>query len=365
MQKNMNKIAISIIMPVYNAEKYLAEAIDSILAQSFADFELILVDDGSKDGSGAICDSYAEEDARVVAIHKANGGICDARNAGLKIARGQYVGFMDNDDFMEPTALEENYALALQHNADWVKFGKTEFLLRGEAVLAVKPSKFDSGVYNHQEIIERLMQLRRQSAMTFVWDSLLRRSIIEENELFFDTEFKHGNEDIDFDERFAAYCQTMVVNPKCYYRHYTRMGISTSSRYSPAAIWSHVYLLEKSNKRYQAYGVDGPDTDRDYLILVTRQLVASSVQKLNDAGKLLTNGQKREVLSQLRQAPALERYLRCRAGLLRSVSKKLFLYCGLFQNGCFGLLLFLDKYSRVLVYLFRRLRQLKKRGKKV
>ena len=93
MMDENNVPKVSVIVPVYNSEKYLPETIDSILNQKFADFELILIDDGSKDSSGVICDSYAAKDSRVRVIHKENGGICSARNAGLKIARGEYWHF--------------------------------------------------------------------------------------------------------------------------------------------------------------------------------------------------------------------------------------------------------------------------------
>ena len=94
----MTTPVLSIIVPVYNVEKYLARCIDSILAQTFTDFELILVDDGSTDNSGEICDEYAGKDPRIIVIHKENGGVSSARNHGLDIARGEYITFVDSDD---------------------------------------------------------------------------------------------------------------------------------------------------------------------------------------------------------------------------------------------------------------------------
>lgn len=98
--------AISIIVPIYKVEKYLPRCLDSILAQTFADFECILVDDGSPDNCGKICDEYAEKDSRIKVIHKANGGQSSARNAGLDIAKGDYIGFIDSDDWIEPNMYE-------------------------------------------------------------------------------------------------------------------------------------------------------------------------------------------------------------------------------------------------------------------
>ena len=97
----MNKKAlISIIVPVYNVDKYLSKCIDSIISQTYNDIELILVDDGSPDNSPKICDEYARKDNRIIVIHKENGGVSSARNAGLDIAKGKYIGFVDPDDYI-------------------------------------------------------------------------------------------------------------------------------------------------------------------------------------------------------------------------------------------------------------------------
>ena len=108
---------ISIIVPVYQVEKYLNECIDSILAQTFTDFELILVDDGSPDNCPALCDAAAARDDRVRVIHKPNGGVSTARNAGLDIARGNWLGFVDSDDMIDPTFCEKMLHAAVQAGA--------------------------------------------------------------------------------------------------------------------------------------------------------------------------------------------------------------------------------------------------------
>lgn len=97
---------VSVIIPIYNVEQYLAECVDSVLAQTYTDIEVILVDDGSTDNSGAICDDYAARDRRVIVIHKKNGGLSDARNAGLNIAKGEYILFVDADDYIDSSLVE-------------------------------------------------------------------------------------------------------------------------------------------------------------------------------------------------------------------------------------------------------------------
>ena len=125
-------LAISIICPVYKAEKYIHRCVDSILAQTFTDFELLLIDDGSPDSSGKICDEYAQKDSRVRVFHKKNGGVASARQCGLDNVQGEYTIHIDPDDWVEPTMLEELYAKAKETDADmvicdyWVNYKRYE-----------------------------------------------------------------------------------------------------------------------------------------------------------------------------------------------------------------------------------------------
>ena len=109
---------ISIIVPVYNVDQYLENCIESILNQTFKDYELILIDDGSTDKSGEICDKYEKKDNRIKVIHKYNGGLSSARNAGLDLACGKYIGFVDSDDSIHPEMYEILYDLQQIYNAD-------------------------------------------------------------------------------------------------------------------------------------------------------------------------------------------------------------------------------------------------------
>jgi len=113
-----SKPCISIIVPVYNVEKYLKKCIDSILKQTFRDFELILVDDGSTDHSGKICDDYEKKDSRICVVHKENEGLSSARNKGIAIAQGDYLGVVDSDDFIAPDMYEVLYRNLIKENAD-------------------------------------------------------------------------------------------------------------------------------------------------------------------------------------------------------------------------------------------------------
>lgn len=115
----MNKL-VSIIIPVYNVEKYLLECLDSVIAQTYSNIEIFLINDGSTDNSGKICDEYAQKDSRVKVIHKENGGVSSARNVGLDLTQGEYITFIDSDDFVDKTYIEKMYDALEKSNADLV-----------------------------------------------------------------------------------------------------------------------------------------------------------------------------------------------------------------------------------------------------
>lgn len=114
--------AISIIIPMYNVEKYLRRCLDSVKNQTFSDFQAICVDDGSPDNSGKIAEEYAKKDKRFIVIHKENGGLSDARNVGMKYAKGEYIMYLDSDDFIHPQTMEIAYAMAIRNESDIVSF---------------------------------------------------------------------------------------------------------------------------------------------------------------------------------------------------------------------------------------------------
>ncbi len=136
---------ISIIVPVYNVEKYLRECLDSILAQTHKNFELVLVDDGSKDSSGDICEEYAAKDSRIVLIHQENRGLSGARNTGLAASKGEYIIFIDSDDTITVDYLEKKYIAIKETNADFVFSDMTSTKLAGSESLPKIDTLLDKG----------------------------------------------------------------------------------------------------------------------------------------------------------------------------------------------------------------------------
>ncbi len=164
---------ISIIIPIYNVEPYLRRCVDSLLQQTCEDFELILVDDGSPDNCGAICDLYAAQDSRVRVIHKPNGGLSDARNAGLEIARGEYIAFVDSDDWVAPNYLERLLCALVETGADICECD----VLRTSGEEEIPPTEQRKpAVFRTADAMEQL--IHDGAFHQHVWNKLYRRDVI-------------------------------------------------------------------------------------------------------------------------------------------------------------------------------------------
>ena len=185
-------IAVSVIVPIYNVEKYLRQCIDSILNQSLTNIEVILVDDGSPDNCGAIADEYALKDDRVKVIHQENQGLGPARNMGIKVAQGKYVGFVDSDDYVRPAMYANLYEAAIKGDYDIVSGGHDECMDDGEVRRFVHP--FSRRSYRDCNSILNIRKkffghlYSKDGNVYFpvsAWRSIYKRSIIVENNLSF------------------------------------------------------------------------------------------------------------------------------------------------------------------------------------
>ena len=210
---------ISVIVPVYNVEPYLRRCVDSILVQTFTDFELILVDDGSPDNCGAICDEYAQLDDRIRVIHKKNGGVSSARNKGLDAAQGKYVMFCDSDDWVEPEWCQLLFQHANEHPGCLIVHS-----------LSRRNSKedYESGEKNTEEI--DFFELTRRGVAVYVFNRIFFRDIIERIHLRFDESRRYG-EDALFTLVYFQYMHPSVyyINQPLY--HYCDISTSASHQY--------------------------------------------------------------------------------------------------------------------------------------
>lgn len=178
------KPMVSIIVPIYNAENYLNRCVDSILNQEYTDFELLLVNDGSKDSSGAICDAYAAADTRVRVIHKPNTGVSDTRNTAIRQAQGRYLQFLDSDDWITPDATKLLVRAATEHHCDLVI--SDFYRVVGERV-SHKGDIEEDGVLTREEFAEHMMENPADFYYGVLWNKLYRRDLVEKYKLEMDT----------------------------------------------------------------------------------------------------------------------------------------------------------------------------------
>ncbi len=221
---------ISVIIPVYKVEKYIRECVDSFLRQDFQDYEMILVDDGSPDNSGAICDEYAAKFDFISVIHKANGGSADARNAGIQVARGDYILFVDSDDCIGNGSLKKVAECAIQtsQKADIVFLEAFKVFPDGSEVSLGDGYNADRiNARTKKEVMEHLATLPKfpGSACT----KLIKRSIILDNHLLFDKDVR-SFEDIDMTIALLTYSETFAYcNAGYYYYRQSREGSVTNT----------------------------------------------------------------------------------------------------------------------------------------
>ena len=221
---------ISVIVPVYNVEKYVARCIESMLAQTFSDFELVLVDDGSTDASGTVCDTYAAKDERIFVIHKENGGMSDARNAGLdhlfSVGDSEWISFVDSDDWVDKAFLETLYNTAVSEQADAAMCGHQDVYddswnsFRFEDVKTIKET------IDGKEALNRL---------SFSWDYSVVCNKLYQKSLFEDLRFPKGK--FHEDEYLLPYvyhrCGKIAVTDAALYFYFHRAGSVMSTAVYP------------------------------------------------------------------------------------------------------------------------------------
>lgn len=202
---------ISIIVPVYNKEEYLKRCVDSITAQTLSDYELILVDDGSTDLSGQICDEYAEKDSRITVIHQKNAGVSSARNAGLTIASGEFVCFCDSDDKLPITALEEMFLSAAHEKADLVIGGiVTETINHSDRTVTIKKTiSRNDCLVNRKDFMTKLSSVWAENNMLSCCGKLYSLKVIQDYALQFNEKYI-VLEDFDFVLRFLDHIDCLV-----------------------------------------------------------------------------------------------------------------------------------------------------------
>ena len=270
---SQEKSLISIIIPVYKVEKYLEKCIQSLINQTYENLQIILVDDGSPDNCGKICDEYAKKDHRIEVIHKSNGGLSDARNKGLEIAKGEYIGFIDSDDYIESDMYEVLYNLLKQYNAD---VSICNFYTVSQGKIAIKNAENGIKEYNRIEILKEV--LLDNNIQSYAWNKLYKK------ELFDEIKYPVGKkyEDIGTTFYLLEKCNKVVVTGKPEYYYINRQD-SIVNNVTETTITDYIELImqrydyiEENIKELSSY-------NKDYLkrILKTAE---QDIKNLNEVG---------------------------------------------------------------------------------
>lgn len=270
---SQEKALISVIIPVYKVEKYVEKCIQSVINQTYENLQIILVDDGSPDNCGKICDEYAKKDHRIEVIHKSNGGLSDARNKGLEIAKGEYIGFVDSDDYIEADMYEVLYNLLKQYNAD---VSICNFYTVSQGKISIKNAENGIKEYNRIEILKEI--LLDKNIQSYAWNKLYKK------ELFDEIKYPIGKkyEDIGTTFFLLEKCNKVVVTGKSEYYYINRQDSivnnvteSTITDYIELIIQRYDYI-EENIKELSSY-------NKDYLkrILKTAE---KDIKSLNEVG---------------------------------------------------------------------------------
>lgn len=235
------KPKVSIIIPVYKVEKFLTRCLDSVLGQTLKEIEVILVDDGSPDNCGRICDEYAAKDKRVIVIHKKNAGVSAARNSGLEVASGEFVGFVDSDDYVAATMFEDMYRQAVLADAEMAmcQFAITDGVT-DELVHRSSGDDFEVLKFDNKKAFEIIADFSCP-VQVMVWNKLFKKKLIQN--LCFDTN-KRMAEDLEFLMRALFKSKTVVYVPYALYAYYAQREGAATFHADHSIAW---YLEQNSN----------------------------------------------------------------------------------------------------------------------
>lgn len=249
----MKNDLISIIIPVYKVEKYLEKCIESVLKQTYTNLQIILVDDGSPDNCGKICDEYAKKDSRIEVIHKANGGLSDARNVGISKAKGRYIGFVDSDDYIKEDMYEILLNLIKKYDAD-VSICNLYDVIDGNECIRNK----ENGIreYSRIDILKEI--LLDKNIQSYAWNKLYKK------ELFDEIKYPIGKKYEDIGTTFYLFekCNKIVVTSEPEYYYLKRADSlvnnvteSTIFDYTEIIIQRYLYIKQniKELRKYNNY----------------------------------------------------------------------------------------------------------------
>ena len=305
----MNNPTVSVVVPVYNTEKVLGRSIDSILRQDYADYELILVDDGSKDSSGRICDEYKEKDTRVVVIHKENGGVSSARNAGIDSARGKYIAFIDSDDWVADDYLSVLCGI-FTNDVDLV-VAREQQCTDDETAIYQKGAETDVLSFS-VENVSKFSNLLKDNWLDHIHAKCFRADVIKEHELRFLTlNTLDGDvffmEDTYFVMEYLARCTGKVALCDRRVYAYVRFLENSLTGIKRGYFYDRMLLYWRMACTFESMGMLNEDAQR----VICKRVLLAAIRELRRSGNGLSIplAKKRKMVSTVLSFPLVAKAL--------------------------------------------------------
>jgi glycosyltransferase involved in cell wall biosynthesis len=220
---------LSVIIPVYNSESRLNVALNSLFQQTFRDFEVILVDDGSTDKSSVICQDYAQKDSRFRVINQKNGGVSKARNRGIEVAQGEFIYFMDSDDTIEPHTFIEIFENTTLASIDLIIFGMKFEYFKKERLKSVKEFRHEELLIGISEVKQSFLSLYQSNYLSSACNKIIKRSLITRHHLQFDSEMAIL-EDFSFTLDLLNVASKILILSSPFYNYYNNLAESNLNR---------------------------------------------------------------------------------------------------------------------------------------
>lgn len=247
---------ISVIIPVYNVEKYLVRCVESVVNQTYKNLEIILVDDGSPDHCGQICDRLAKDDGRIIVIHQKNMGLSSARNSGIKIAKGEYFTFVDSDDWIVSSMVEDLYRIITDSSSDLAICGMIKTSAGQMNDLKLPKRKEKIYLYDRDSFLKILLRVGSNRCVHYAWGKLFSKKVIELNE-----HFPRGmlNEDVEGTFKAAILSDKIAETTKIGYCYFQNSESITGKRFGNnylclTEVWERILKIsENLEKKYYDY----------------------------------------------------------------------------------------------------------------
>ena len=281
------KPKVSIIVPIYNVEKYMRRGMNSILNQTLKEIEIILVDDGSTDSSGKIADEYMLIDSRVKVIHQKNKGLPGARNSGILVATGDYLGFVDPDDWVEKNMFEEMYKSAISCNSDITICNFIEENLKEDSKEIYKHN-IDNGILRENEIKKEFINYidnKKFFLWPAVWNKIYKRDFLEDNNLIQDETLKLA-EDLCFNINAIMNAKIISGVDEVFY-HYMRINPeSLLNKFNEEKVYNHMYARKKIIEYLERYNIEVKDYTRYENCKNIRNYIDLCLFRINDKNSI-------------------------------------------------------------------------------